>query len=574
MLLQTGLVAAQSRSAAVAEALFRKGREAMVAKNYDAACSYFEDSNELDPALGTLFNLALCERERGRVASAWSLYKKVLEKLPARDPRVPVAERAVAELEGRLSRLTVELAVSLQPGIVVTSIDPKYGTALHFTDAMLGVALPVDPGEYQLRVEAPGHETSEQVVQIGEAENRTITLELGAKAPPSPAPEPPPGPPEGPGSPGAEGDAPSEAEPRAPAEAEPAKPLPLQRFNASLLYPVALHDTKERHVQFELGAVYSEVGSLEWGATGGLLSAGRVRGVAWAFGATFVRGPTTGVAISNFFNVATGGLDGARIAGVANIQTASDPATAFESWGAQVASAANVVLGDFRGAQVAGLGNVVVGSARGPHIAIFMNAVTDAFSGLELSLLTNTAGSLSGAQIATVNVATGPVSGLQWGLVNVGGEVEGAQIGLFNYARRVNGVSLGLIPYSTEGILEPTIWGSTEYPGNIGLGFTTGFLTTRLSTGIDPNLAPEISWGHEVPIYGFFLEPEVGYRLDFDKEDHELVRYRFPLRVALGKRLLDTFGFFGGGGFMLDVIRETDEVELTPLAFLGASLYL
>src|SRR5690349_9072722 len=57
-------------STARAAALFKEGREAMVHGNAATACPKFAESQRLDPAAGTLRNLALCEEAIGELAKA------------------------------------------------------------------------------------------------------------------------------------------------------------------------------------------------------------------------------------------------------------------------------------------------------------------------------------------------------------------------------------------------------------------------------------------------------------------------------------------------------------------------
>ena len=61
---------ARAQNPAAAEALFEQARAAMAAGSYELACARFRDSDRLDPAIGTRFNLADCEEKRGRVATA------------------------------------------------------------------------------------------------------------------------------------------------------------------------------------------------------------------------------------------------------------------------------------------------------------------------------------------------------------------------------------------------------------------------------------------------------------------------------------------------------------------------
>src|SRR5262245_52850537 len=89
----------QARDAATAEALFRQGRQAMEAKSYAQACPKFAESQKLDPAAGTLMNLATCEEKLGKLASAWQHWKEAIDALPAKDDRIPFAKSRVDDLE-------------------------------------------------------------------------------------------------------------------------------------------------------------------------------------------------------------------------------------------------------------------------------------------------------------------------------------------------------------------------------------------------------------------------------------------------------------------------------------------
>ena len=62
---------AEGRDAACAEALFLKGKELLASGSVDEACSLFSESLRIDPATGTLMNLADCEERQGKFASAW-----------------------------------------------------------------------------------------------------------------------------------------------------------------------------------------------------------------------------------------------------------------------------------------------------------------------------------------------------------------------------------------------------------------------------------------------------------------------------------------------------------------------
>jgi hypothetical protein len=162
MLLLASSARAQSE-AALAESLFEEGRALMDAEKYADACPKLAESQRLDPALGTLLNLALCNERLGKNATAWAQYREALA-IASRssDPRADFARDHIQGLEPKLSRLTV--AVSTRTSGLAIRLD---GVAL--SQAAWGTAVPVDPGEHRVEASAPGHESWSTTVSIGAA---------------------------------------------------------------------------------------------------------------------------------------------------------------------------------------------------------------------------------------------------------------------------------------------------------------------------------------------------------------------------------------------------------------------
>jgi hypothetical protein len=147
----------------MAEALFQEGERLFDAGSFAEACPKFAESQELDPALGTAFRLAECYEKQGKIASAWSLYLEVANKLagagePAKAEKV--RQRAAA-LEPKLPKMVVEIPQSMAdlPGIEVRRDGVLMGRA------SWGVALPVDPGKRVVRVAATGKEPWEMAIE-------------------------------------------------------------------------------------------------------------------------------------------------------------------------------------------------------------------------------------------------------------------------------------------------------------------------------------------------------------------------------------------------------------------------
>jgi PEGA domain-containing protein len=168
---------------AAATAEFDRGRALMKQHKYKDACAAFEHSQQLDPQNGTLFNLAECNSHVGKIATAWLAYRD-LGTTDTNAGRRGEAARRAAELEKRLPKLLV-LVDSAPPGLTVT-INGNPATSL------VGVASPVDLGDYAVHATAPGFAAFDgktSVVDEGKTVRYTIELEP-SRAKPEPVPAP------------------------------------------------------------------------------------------------------------------------------------------------------------------------------------------------------------------------------------------------------------------------------------------------------------------------------------------------------------------------------------------------
>lgn len=163
-----------AQDAAAAEALFRSAREAAEQGDWVTACDRFEESKRLEPAPGTVLNLARCRENLGEIASAWKSYTEAAQRLPARDERHEFARKKSLELEARVPYLILN-APRTKSDVVVT-LD---GTEL--SSASFGVPLPIDPGEVEVAVQAKGHETQKTTLTLAEGDEVTHQLELGPR---------------------------------------------------------------------------------------------------------------------------------------------------------------------------------------------------------------------------------------------------------------------------------------------------------------------------------------------------------------------------------------------------------
>jgi hypothetical protein len=169
-----------------ADVLFRQGRAAADVGDYPHACIAFTESLRLDPAAGTVLNLADCEEHMGRLASAWTHFLRVASVLPGTDERRDVGRERAATLASRVPWLAITLAADA-PGDARVFCDD-----VEVDRGRLATPLPLDPGPHTVLVVAPGHESRITAVLAVERETVHVTASAGAttpqEAPPPAAP--------------------------------------------------------------------------------------------------------------------------------------------------------------------------------------------------------------------------------------------------------------------------------------------------------------------------------------------------------------------------------------------------
>ena len=153
---------AQSNNAMVAEALFEEGQKLMDAGKTKEACEKFASSQKLDPATGTLLNLAACHEKQGLVATAWLEFNDALaqSQRSGDKSRIEFAKHHIGALEKQLHRVVIEV---LKPHKLMTvKLDGQ-----ELPKDALGTAIPLDPGEHKIEVYQPGKELWKRTVQAG-----------------------------------------------------------------------------------------------------------------------------------------------------------------------------------------------------------------------------------------------------------------------------------------------------------------------------------------------------------------------------------------------------------------------
>jgi hypothetical protein len=151
---------------ALAQTLFNDGRRLMEAGQYAQACPKFTESHRLDPAGGTVLNLAVCHDREGRTASAFEEFRDALgwAEKEGNAARIDLARRRMAALEPVLSRLSLRLA----PDADITRLRITLDGKELFREAW-AVAAPADPGPHTIEATAPGKVAWRTEVRIDRA---------------------------------------------------------------------------------------------------------------------------------------------------------------------------------------------------------------------------------------------------------------------------------------------------------------------------------------------------------------------------------------------------------------------
>jgi hypothetical protein len=184
---------------ASAQDQFRQGRDALKRGDHATAYKLFRKSQELLPTLGTVLNLATCEKELGMLASARLHFQQALAQLPDSDTeRIGFVKQNLAAIEPRVPRLQIKLAPSAAEGARVMLDDTIVAPA------SLGTDLRVDPGKHVIVVSASNLPDRRYETTLQEGKTASITVEPGARegasSPVVSDQPPPPSPPDAPSS--------------------------------------------------------------------------------------------------------------------------------------------------------------------------------------------------------------------------------------------------------------------------------------------------------------------------------------------------------------------------------------
>lgn len=171
--LAPAIASADAASAKRADELFRQAIDAQEKGRYEEACAKLEESNRLERAVGTEYNLAACYEVVKRTATARRVYLGVVD-LATKTGKTSTAKKARDRAE-KLERLVPRLVLRAAPsakGATITldgkSVDPS----------ALGSAMELDPGRHAIVAKAEGRVPFETNVELGEGQRTEVVIAL------------------------------------------------------------------------------------------------------------------------------------------------------------------------------------------------------------------------------------------------------------------------------------------------------------------------------------------------------------------------------------------------------------
>lgn len=180
------LTLASTASASEASRLFDEGVKLLDEGRVTEACPKLEASQRLEPAAGTLLNLAGCYERSGRRALALATFRAAADAAHA---------RGRADWQ-RVADEHAQALAAVVPILTITPADPRAALEIRVDGTVITEpSLPVEPGTHAIKVTSPGKKPFAVSVPVAKS---TVVLvpaldPLPAREPPAREPPPSPG---------------------------------------------------------------------------------------------------------------------------------------------------------------------------------------------------------------------------------------------------------------------------------------------------------------------------------------------------------------------------------------------
>lgn len=158
--------ASPQSAAVVAEALFDEAVALMQAQRFAEACPKLAESHRLDPASGTVFNLAICLEKEGKHASAAIAFEESVARSikDGNKERESLARERLAQIKPLVSKIVVRVDAKIAG---LEGLDVRFDGASVRHQAW-GIQVPMDLGVHTLTAVASGKKELRREVDIAE----------------------------------------------------------------------------------------------------------------------------------------------------------------------------------------------------------------------------------------------------------------------------------------------------------------------------------------------------------------------------------------------------------------------
>ncbi|HSN27864.1 MAG TPA: hypothetical protein VLT45_16355 [Kofleriaceae bacterium] len=166
-----GALARVAQADDTADSLFEEGvklREA--GKNADACVKFRESYEKNKNAVGTILNVALCNEEEGKIASAHKLYAEAAAR--AKEQKLEDHEKAAEEHKDKLAGDVPRLSIAFTD----VAPDTKLAVGDELVDTNSASDIEVDPGDIKVVVSAPNRVPYVTHVSVGKGEHKLIAI--------------------------------------------------------------------------------------------------------------------------------------------------------------------------------------------------------------------------------------------------------------------------------------------------------------------------------------------------------------------------------------------------------------
>ncbi len=166
-----GALARVAQADGDADSLFDQGVKLREAGKNAEACVKFRESYEKNKnAVGTILNVALCNEEEGKIATAHRLYAEAAAR--AKEQKLEDHEKAALEHKDKLAGDVPRLSIAFTD----VAPDSKLSVGDQIVDPGSASDIEVDPGDTKVVVSAPGRVPYVTHVTVGKGEHKLIAI--------------------------------------------------------------------------------------------------------------------------------------------------------------------------------------------------------------------------------------------------------------------------------------------------------------------------------------------------------------------------------------------------------------